>query len=211
MALLAWAATGFAVGSLPVGVLVVRLWSGSDIRAQGTGNIGASNVYRNVGLAPAAVVGVATFLQGALPALGGAWFARDPAAAACAGVGAVAGYAWTPWLRFRGGSAVGAATGVLAVLSPVGFLPLLSVYAVGGILRQPALGVLCGLGAYACWVVATPHTAAVRIGALAVTAIVLLKRLEGFHRELGSPRARSVFAQRFLFDRKPGGRLVGGR
>ena len=66
-AFLAGVVAGYAI-AIPVGVIVSRAVRGVDIRRYGTGNIGASNTWRNLGLLPAAVVGVGTFAQGLLPA-----------------------------------------------------------------------------------------------------------------------------------------------
>src|SRR5215467_14992511 len=89
-----WFVAGYLVGSVPVGLIVGRL-AGVDIRRYGTGNIGASNVLRNVGLLPAAVVAVASFAQGLGPAWAAAALTGSPAATAAAAVGSVVGYGWS--------------------------------------------------------------------------------------------------------------------
>jgi len=205
-----WFIAGYVVGSIPIGLIIGRL-AGLDIRRYGTGNIGASNVLRNVGLLPAAVVGVGSFVQG----LGPAWAAADltgsPAATAAAAVGSVTGYGWSFLLHFRGGRAVGAATGALGALSPVGLIPLLGLYAVGGVLRQPAPAVLLGLLAFLASLGFGTHPWEIVAGAIFVVAIVLLKRLDGVREDLRSnaDRQAAVLFDRLVFDRRPGQRLVG--
>jgi acyl phosphate:glycerol-3-phosphate acyltransferase len=205
-----WFIAGYVVGSIPIGLLVGRI-AGVDIRQYGTGNIGASNVLRNVGLLPAAVVGVGSFAQG----LGPAWAAADltgsPAATAAAAVGSVAGYGWSFLLAFRGGRAVGAATGALAALSPIGLVPLLGLYAVGGLLRQPAPAVLLGLLAFLASLGFGAHPWEVVAGAVVIVTLVLLKRLDGVREDLRSnaDRQAAVLFDRLVFDRRPGQRLVG--
>ena len=108
-----WFLAGYVVGSIPIGLLVGRL-GGKDIRRYGTGNIGASNVLRNLGFLPAAVVALGSFVQGLGPAWAAAALTGSPAATAAAAVGSVGGYGWSFLLAFRGGRAVGAATGALA-------------------------------------------------------------------------------------------------
>lgn len=205
-----WFLAGYLVGSLPVGLAVGRL-HGIDIRRYGTGNVGASNMLRNVGIVPAAAVGVISFVQGVAPAwaagaLGGS--DRDVAAAA---VGSVVGYGWSFLLLFRGGRAVGTATGALAALAPYGLVPLLGLYALGGLLRQPALGVLLGLLAYLVYVRVWPHPAVFVVAAALVVLAVLLKRLDGVRGDLRdeSGRAADILLERLVFDRRPGQRLVG--
>lgn len=205
-----WFLAGYVVGSIPIGLIVGRL-AGVDIRRYGTGNIGASNMMRNVGLLPAAVVGVGSFLQGLGPAWAAAELTGSPPATAAAAVGSVVGYGWSFLLAFRGGRAVGAATGALAALSPVGLIPLLGLYALGGLLRQPALGVLLGLLAFLGSLGFGTHPWAIAVGAVLVVAAVLLKRLAGVRGDLraNADRHAGVLVDRLVFDRRPGQRLVG--
>jgi glycerol-3-phosphate acyltransferase PlsY len=123
----------------------------------------------------------------------------------------VVGYGWSVLLRFRGGRAVGTATGALAVLSPVGLIPLLGLYAIGGLLRHPAPGVLLGLLAYLVSLMFGAHPREIVVGAVLVVAAVLLKRLDGVRDDLRSnaDRQAAVLFDRLVFDRRPGQRLVG--
>jgi glycerol-3-phosphate acyltransferase PlsY len=205
-----WFLSGYVVGSIPIGLVVGRL-AGVDIRRYGTGNIGASNVLRNLGLLPAAVVAVGSFVQGLGPAWAAAALTRSPAAAAAAAVGSVAGYGWSFLLAFRGGRAVGAATGALAALSPVGLIPLLGLYAIGGLLRQPAPGVLLGLLAFLASLAFGTHSWEIVAAAALVVGAVLLKRLDGVRDDLRANAGRhaAVLLDRLVFDRRPGQRLVG--
>jgi acyl phosphate:glycerol-3-phosphate acyltransferase len=208
MEVLASALLAFCVGAVPVGLIVNRVAAGIDIREFGTGNIGASNTLRNVGFVPAAVIGVAAFAQGFLPAWvsGREWGATPLAAAA---VGAVAGYIWSPLLGWRGGSAVGTATGALAAIDLRGLVPLLVLYALGGLLRQPAPGVLAGLVAFALWTLVARDPLPLEVGAFAVLLLVVGKRLDGAGDDLHSPDAAGRMLGRLIFDRRPGRPLVG--
>jgi acyl phosphate:glycerol-3-phosphate acyltransferase len=205
-----WFLSGYVVGSIPIGLAVGRL-AGVDIRRYGTGNIGASNVLRNLGLLPAAVVAVGSFAQGLGPAWAAAALTRSPAAVAAAAVGSVFGYGWSFLLAFRGGRAVGAATGALAALSPVGLIPLLGLYAIGGLLRQPAPGVLLGLLAFLASLAFGTHSWEIVAAAALVVGAVLLKRLDGVRDDLraNADRHGAVLLDRLVFDRRPGQRLVG--
>jgi glycerol-3-phosphate acyltransferase PlsY len=200
---------GVATGSVPVGLIVSALVGGIDIRRYGTGNIGASNVRRHVGLVPAAVVGVASFGQGYLPArlvrLGGG----APAEVAAAATGSVCGYAWSPLLRFRGGSAVGTATGALTAIDARVLVPLLVPYTAGALVRRPARGVLAGMLAASAWLLVTPRPRAGRVAGLLIAAAVITKRFEGVGRDLKRDDAGRVVAARLLDDRRPGRPLQG--
>ena len=205
-----WFLAGYLVGSVPVGLIVGRL-AGVDVRRYGTGNIGASNVMRNVGLLPAAVVAVASFAQGLGPAWAAGVVTGTPAAVAAAAVGSVLGYGWSFLLAFHGGRAVGAATGALAALSPAGLVPLPALYALGGLLRQPAPGVLLGLLAFLAYLRLDAHPWEVVIAAVAIVAAVVLKRLDGVRGDLraGTGPPGGIVLDRLVFDRRPGQRLVG--
>jgi len=96
---------GYALGSVPFGLVITRALGLGDLRSIGSGNIGATNVLRtgNKGAALATLVldsgkGAAAVL------LAGAVF--GPAAAAIAGLGAFLGHLYPVWLRFQGGKGV---------------------------------------------------------------------------------------------------------
>jgi glycerol-3-phosphate acyltransferase PlsY len=111
----------FLCGSIPFGLLLVRLTSGVDVRRIGSGNIGATNALRAGGRG----VGLAVLLLDALKGVAGVVAGRallpapaDPLAAALLVLAPVAGHVFTPWLGFRGGKGVATALGVLAVADP---------------------------------------------------------------------------------------------
>jgi glycerol-3-phosphate acyltransferase PlsY len=112
---------GYLVGSLPLGFLIARLRSGVDLRQVGSGNVGATNVYRSVGRWLGVLVLFVDMAKGA----GSALLARalfPPAhehAEVVAGLAAVIGHIYPVWLRFVGGKGVAVACGVFAVLAPL--------------------------------------------------------------------------------------------
>ncbi len=127
----------FLLGSVPFGLFVARMFRAGDIRAQGSGNIGATNVSRVAGFWPAGAVTLALdMLKGALPVLFlaiddgatiGSWFGEPQYAAPTtlvwlAGFVAILGHCFSPWLRFKGGKGVATGFGAIAVLSPWGAL-----------------------------------------------------------------------------------------
>lgn len=109
----------YFVGAIPVGLLLAAM-KGIHIRQVGSGNIGATNVYRCVGKR----WGIATFildaLKGFLPAFLFPLIPPDPPAwlgLAC-GIAAVAGHNWPIWLGFRGGKGVSTSAGMLLGVAP---------------------------------------------------------------------------------------------
>jgi glycerol-3-phosphate acyltransferase PlsY len=130
------ALTGFLAGSVPFGLLLTRLTGRVDPRTIGSGNVGATNVVRASGLG----LGLATLLldaaKGWLPAAAFAQ-AAGPSAGAIAGLAAVLGHCFSPWLRLRGGKGVATLLGVVGALAwPWGLLAFVVAWlATVGLLR----------------------------------------------------------------------------
>ena len=102
---------GYLAGSVPFGLLLTKAFGLGDIRQQGSGNIGATNVLRtgNRGLAAATLF--ADMLKGTIPVLVGARY--GPESALLAGLGAFLGHLFPIWLKFKGGKGVATYIGVL--------------------------------------------------------------------------------------------------
>ncbi|MFN9548236.1 MAG: glycerol-3-phosphate 1-O-acyltransferase PlsY [Cyanobacteriota bacterium] len=133
---------GYLLGSLPSGYLAARLLAGVDIREQGSGSTGATNVLRVLGKGPALVVFLLDVLKGTAAVLlakgllaGASWGDTGVDGwVVGAGLAALAGHIWPVWLGWRGGKAVATGLGMLLGLAwPVGlacfglFLTVLSV------------------------------------------------------------------------------------
>ncbi len=147
-------AGGYLIGSVPFGVVLARLAGLGDIRAIGSGNIGATNVLRAGSKPIAALTLVLDAGKGAVPALIAArYFGPDMAVTAAAG--AVVGHLFPVWLGFRGGKGVATALGVLlAIAWPVGVLSCLTWLAVAALFRFSSLASIVALAAgplYAWW------------------------------------------------------------
>jgi len=115
---------GFLLGSIPTAYLVGRLGRGIDLRTVGSGNLGFSNAYRNLGRRLSAVVLAVDLGKGAAATLlAGSAFSADPSGvtpvALAGGIAAVAGHMASPWVGFRGGKGVAAGAGVFLVLAPL--------------------------------------------------------------------------------------------
>ncbi|MFN3989215.1 MAG: glycerol-3-phosphate 1-O-acyltransferase PlsY [Erythrobacter sp.] len=119
---------GFALGSVPFGLILTRAAGLGDVRKIGSGSIGATNVLRtgNKGLAAATVL--LDGGKGALAVLAAAqvW----PGTEAIAAVAAVAGHCFTPWLGFKGGKGFATAAGVLAAMAWPAMLVCAAIWAI---------------------------------------------------------------------------------
>ena len=103
----------YVVGGIPIGVLVAQA-QGVDIRRQGSGNIGASNVLRTLGTKAGIIVWLADVVKGLLPVVGArlAMGSSEPLLS-LVGLSAVAGHCFSPYLKLRGGRGVSTSLGVL--------------------------------------------------------------------------------------------------
>src|SRR5260370_30773744 len=114
---LAALAFGYLVGSIPFGVVLTRLAGTVGVRAIGSGNMGATNVWRTGHKALAAATLVGDVLKGTLAVLLMDWlWGRDHAL--IAGLGAFLGHLFPVWLKFRGGKGVATYLGILVGLAP---------------------------------------------------------------------------------------------
>ena len=121
-------AAAYLLGAIPFGLLIARC-KGVDIRRVGSGNVGATNVFRSVGKGPGLLTFALDVAKGWLPAWGsgrliaGLWdgvsvLSPDAVSVAC-GIVAVVGHNWPIYLRFQGGKGIATSAGAL-----LGFAPL---------------------------------------------------------------------------------------
>ena len=107
------AAAAYLLGSVPFGLLLTRLAGGGDIRAIGSGNIGATNVLRTGRKGLAAATLLLDAGKGALAVLLAGWCLRgDPGPVTLAGLGAMIGHCFPVWLGFKGGKGVATMLGI---------------------------------------------------------------------------------------------------
>lgn len=173
---------GFVLGSIPFAVLLTRR-RGIDLRAVGSGNVGATNALRVSSPLTAATVLVLDASKGSLAV----WIAeaatRQQMLAACAGLAAIAGHVYPPWLAFRGGKGMATSAGVFLLLAPaataaaslvflglVGLTRLVSLGSVGAMLALPPLAACFGA------------SRAVLIVACVATSLVVVRHRDNLRR-----------------------------
>lgn len=124
----------YLLGAIPWSYLAGRLLKGIDLRQVGSGNLGATNVYRALGLAPALTVLALDAAKGVMAVL---WLARLPASPVplgtesfmtLCGVAAIVGHMFPVYLGFHGGKGIATSAGVFAALEPRAFLFALGVF-----------------------------------------------------------------------------------
>lgn len=137
---------GYVLGSIPWGLVLVRLSGGGDIRDVGSGNIGATNVLRTGNKFAALLTLVLDASKGGFAA----WLFMNASfeAGLIAGFAAVVGHNFPVWLKFKGGKGVATSLGTLLVISwPVGILTCAVWLLVAGMFRFSSLASIASIAA----------------------------------------------------------------
>jgi glycerol-3-phosphate acyltransferase PlsY len=187
----------YLLGSIPFGLLIVKATSGTDIRAAGSGNIGAANVARNAG----ALAGVLTLILDASKGYFAVWLASRETAAnprwmIAAAAAAVVGHVFPVWLRFKGGK--GVATG-LGVMLPICWQAVAAAAAIWLLVvafwRYSSLGSISAAAAMPVLVYlyyapghAPPNY--ITLGAVAIAALIIAKHRQNIGRLAAGTESR---------------------
>ncbi len=177
-------AVGYLLGSLSFAVLLVRWRTGKDIRAEGSGNAGATNVLRAHGKGLAILVALLDIAKGTAAVLLVGLVTADRRYAAAAGFAAILGHVFPLYYGFRGGKGVATAVGAFLALAPFAILVCLAVFllivittryvSLGSVVSIVLLPPMAGLLFHA------PR--AVILAAAATAVLVVLKHLENLKR-----------------------------
>lgn len=169
----------YLLGSIPIGYILSRALKGIDIRKHGSGNFGATNVFRVVSPWAGIVVLVLDALKGALPVtvLGDFLIQSSPGldevlVRLLLGVAAVCGHNWTVFLKFKGGKGVATSAGALLGLS----------------FKIPQLGLIAGL-CLGVWILVLLTT-----GFVSLASIVASIALPLFMLSFGQPLKLIIFS-----------------
>jgi glycerol-3-phosphate acyltransferase PlsY len=117
ISLVALVAISYLIGSIPTGLLLGKAY-GIDVRSEGSGNIGATNLYRTVGRKVGVITLIGDCLKGFIPVLAVKCSTLPPDYAAWVGLAAFCGHVFSVFLKFKGGKGVATALGVFLALSP---------------------------------------------------------------------------------------------
>ena len=175
---------GYLIGSIPTGVLIVRLIKPEvDLRSIGSGNIGATNVSRAIGSAWGVVTMLGDCLKGLLPVLLAQKMGVSPAVAAMAGIAAFMGHIYSIYLDFKGGKGVATALGVFLGVAPLAAVLALFVWVGTSVIaRTTTVGALSAAIAIPILVVGVTPPGPFRAPAI-ITALLLTPTVFYTHRE----------------------------
>lgn len=119
----------YLIAAIPTGIVLAKVMGYEDVRGKGSGNIGATNVYRVAGKLPGALTLLGDILKGFLPLLAcKTWFDPTPGQLGIACTAAIIGHCYPVYLKFKGGKGVATALGILLVLSPKAVLGAAAVF-----------------------------------------------------------------------------------
>ncbi|WP_192881398.1 glycerol-3-phosphate 1-O-acyltransferase PlsY [Rhodosalinus sediminis] len=172
-----WALAGYLLGSVPFGLVIARALGLGDLRAIGSGNIGATNVLRTGSKPAAAATLILDSGKGAAAVLVARALAGEDAGQ-IAGLAAFLGHCFPVWLRFRGGKGVATFLGLLIALAwPLGLAACATWLVTAAVTRFSSLAALVAAALSPLWatLLGRPDTAAL----LMALALVVLWR----HRE----------------------------
>lgn len=183
----------YLLGSIPFGYLLIKYKEGQDIRSTGSGNIGATNVFRK-----SKAIGVLTFVLDA----GKGYLAVAIAAAmhasaewrAAAAVFAIVGHVFTVWLRFKGGKGVSTWIGAylalapLALLTTMGFLVFILV-----VTRYVSAASIGAAALFPWWAYFYREPAPIIIGACLGAILIIVRHRQNIQRLLSGKENRLAF------------------
>ncbi len=177
-------AIAYLLGAIPFGYLVVKLTTGKDVRASGSGNIGATNVLRTTGKLP----GVLTLILDIAKGFAAVWIAdlltagtpaSRPLWTSAAALAVMAGHSYPVFLRFQGGKAVASFLGAFLYLTPVPLVAVLVLFilVVAGT-RHISAGSVVAAGTFplAVWLILHPEPEVLLAAVIAGVFIVVRHR-----------------------------------
>ncbi|MBV8725584.1 MAG: glycerol-3-phosphate 1-O-acyltransferase PlsY [Candidatus Eremiobacteraeota bacterium] len=135
----------FLIGSIPFGLIIGRLFYRTDIRTQGSGNIGAMNALRTLGKGGAVAVLLLDALKGFVPTVLVVSLLGDQLLGSLVATAAVLGHCFSPWLRLRGGKGVATSFGaIFALCWPAGLIAVAGWLLGALVTRYSSVGSLLG-------------------------------------------------------------------
>jgi glycerol-3-phosphate acyltransferase PlsY len=180
----------YVVGAVPVGVVVARIFGVGDLRRQGSGNVGATNVLRTAGRLPALLTLAGDIAKG-YTAVALAGLSDDARVAPLCAVAAVVGNCWSVFLAFRGGKGVATGLGAFLRLVPAAMAPALVVWLLITLVsRYVSLGSLVAALSVPVAALFFGYPLPSVLAALAVSAIVVLRHRENIVRLLAGTERR---------------------
>jgi glycerol-3-phosphate acyltransferase PlsY len=186
----------YLLGSIPFGYLLIRSTEGSDIRSFGSGNIGATNVFRRSRLA-----GILTLVldagKGYLAVALTGWLGGGLEWQAAAAVSAIIGHVFTVWLRFKGGKGVATGCGAYMALAPLAVLTTLGLFALVLLLtRYISASSIAAAALFPFWAYMYREPAPVLFAAAVGAVLIIAKHHQNIRRLLAGTENKFIMGAR---------------
>ncbi len=186
----------YLLGSIPFGYILVKATTGTDIRQAGSGNIGATNVYRKNRW-----VGILTFLldagKGSVAVLAAGWLGGGPGLQAAAAVAAILGHVFTVFLGFKGGKGVATGFGAFLALTPApAGTTMIVFFLIAGLTRYVSLASIAATAAYPLWAYLYHEPAAYLWAAAIGSALIVGKHHQNIRRLLTGDESKFALGNR---------------
>ena len=186
----------YLLGAVPFGYIMVKRAHGTDIRSVGSGNIGATNVYRK-----SRGAGIATLIldgaKGYAAVLVAAWLTDDIRWQAMAAVAAILGHMFTVFLSFKGGKGVATACGAYLALSPLAVgLTLVIFIAVAALFRYVSLASVVAAMAFPLMVYLRGEPNEILVTAIIGAVLIVAKHHKNIHRLLSGTENKFALGSR---------------
>jgi acyl phosphate:glycerol-3-phosphate acyltransferase len=180
---------GYALGSIPFGLILTKLLGGKDVRQHGSGNIGATNVSRVAG----PLAGILTLVLDAGKGFAAVWLAshfteQNATAMMLAGLAALFGHCFSIWLSGKGGKGVATGLGIFTALCPLAAVCALIVFLLFFVFwRYVSLASLAGTAAmplliYCLWAPGHAPPLVITVGTLAASGLIFFKHDKNLQR-----------------------------
>jgi glycerol-3-phosphate acyltransferase PlsY len=187
---MALAITAYLIGSIPTGLILGKA-CGVDVRSEGSGNIGATNLYRTVGWKIGVLTLIGDCLKGFIPVMVVKYSMLPSDYAVWVGLAAFCGHVFSVFLKFKGGKGVATALGVFLALTPLALAVAVGIFVVlMFVWRYVSLG---SIGAAAVIPVAVALLGGGRLltlVTLVIALIVILRHHENIRRLLAGTESK---------------------
>lgn len=135
----------YIIGSIPTAYIIGKLFGKCDIRQVGSGNVGATNVFRVIGHVPGIIVLIIDILKGVIAVLLARFLLHQQLIEIIAGILSIAGHTWTIFLKFKGGKGVATSLGVFTALAPIPVIIVLPIFVlIVALTKYVSLGSIIG-------------------------------------------------------------------
>jgi acyl phosphate:glycerol-3-phosphate acyltransferase len=187
---------GYLLGSIPSGYLLVRITTGGDIRKAGSGNIGATNVFRT-----SRAVGILTLIldagKGYLAVLAAGWLGGGPGWQAAAALTSIVGHVFTIFLGFKGGKGVATGFGAFLALAPGSVATTMIVFFVTAVwTRYVSLASILATAAYPLWTVLYQEPMIVTGASVLGAALIVAKHHQNIRRLIAGKENKFALGSR---------------